>query len=50
MKDLVVTRWTLVLHIQVDPHTRPRTPISAGNMLQDLRRLCETTDNAKCYI
>jgi hypothetical protein len=25
-------------------------PVSTGNTLRDLQRLCETTDNAECYI
>jgi len=27
-----------------------QTPVSVGNMFQDLRRLCETTDNTERYI
>ena len=38
------------IYIQTHTHTQRRTPVSAGNMFQDLPRLRETADNTKRYI
>jgi hypothetical protein len=44
------SRWDMTLCCWVSSSWYSSAPVSAGNMFQDLLRLCETADNTERYI